>query len=302
MQHLSSIEDIQRALHAEHYIAERGLATTIFLALKMGRPLFLEGEAGVGKTEVAKVLARLLDVPLIRLQCYEGLDVHTAVYEWNYARQILEIRLLEAIGHKDKKEIEHEIFSPDYLIKRPLLQALEPVEKGVPVLLIDELDRADEEFEAFLLELLSDFQITIPELGTIKARQAPVVIITSNRTREIHDALKRRCLYFWIDYPSLDKELEIVKSKIPGISETLAQAVVAFVQELRNADLYKLPGVAETLDWSRALITLSQTHLDHATVDDTLGTLLKYHDDIAKVKGNGTSEILSGLESRGTSS
>ena len=299
MQHLSSIEDIQHALHAQHYIAERGLATTIFLALKMGRPLFLEGEAGVGKTEVAKVLARLLKVPLIRLQCYEGLDVHTAVYEWNYARQILEIRLLEAIGHKDKKEIEHEIFSPDYLIKRPLLQALEPVEKGVPVLLIDELDRADEEFEAFLLELLSDFQITIPELGTIKARQRPVVVITSNRTREIHDALKRRCLYFWIDYPSLDKELEIVKSKVPGITETLAQAVVAFVQELRNVDLYKLPGVAETLDWSRALITLSQTRLDHDTVDNTLGTLLKYHDDIAKVKGNGTSQILSDLESRG---
>ena len=299
MRQLSSIEDIQHALHAQHYIAERGLATTIFLALKMGRPLFLEGEAGVGKTEVAKVLARLLNVPLIRLQCYEGLDVHTAVYEWNYARQILEIRLLEAIGHKDKDEIEHEIFSPDYLIKRPLLQALEPVEKGVPVLLIDELDRADEEFEAFLLELLSDFQITIPELGTIQARQPPVVIITSNRTREIHDALKRRCLYFWIEYPSLEKELEIVKRKVPGISETLAQAVVAFVQELRNADLYKLPGVAETLDWSRALMTLSETQLDHVVVDNTLGTLLKYHDDIAKIKGNGTAQILSDLESRG---
>ncbi len=299
MRQLSSIEDIQHALHAQHYIAERGLATTIFLALKMGRPLFLEGEAGVGKTEVAKVLARLLNVPLIRLQCYEGLDVHTAVYEWNYARQILEIRLLEAIGHKDKDEIEHEIFSPDYLIKRPLLQALEPVEKGVPVLLIDELDRADEEFEAFLLELLSDFQITIPELGTIQARQPPVVIITSNRTREIHDALKRRCLYFWIEYPSLEKELEIVKRKVPGISETLAQAVVAFVQELRNADLYKLPGVAETLDWSRALMTLSETQLDHDVVDNTLGTLLKYHDDIAKIKGNGTAQILSDLESRG---
>ncbi len=297
MRHLSSIEDIQHALHAQHYIAERGLATTIFLALKMGRPLFLEGEAGVGKTEVAKVLARLLSVPLIRLQCYEGLDVHTAVYEWNYARQILEIRLLEAIGHKDKAEIEHEIFSPDYLIKRPLLQALEPVEKGVPVLLIDELDRADEEFEAFLLELLSDFQITIPELGTIQAPQPPVVVITSNRTREIHDALKRRCLYFWIEYPSLDKELEIVKRKVPGISETLAQAVVAFVQELRNADLYKLPGVAETLDWSRALMTLSETQLDHDVVDNTLGTLLKYHDDIAKIKGNGTAQILLDIRS-----
>jgi len=292
MQHLSSIEDIQRALQEQQYIAERGLATTIFLALKMGRPLFLEGEAGVGKTEVAKVLAATLNVPLIRLQCYEGLDVHTAVYEWNYARQILEIRLLEATGRTDKKEIEHEIFGPDYLIKRPLLQAIDPDEKGVPVLLIDELDRADEEFEAFLLELLSDFQITIPELGTIKAKEPPVVVITSNRTREIHDALKRRCLYFWIDYPSLEKELEIVKSKAPGISEKLAHAVVAFVQELRHTDLYKLPGVAETLDWSRALMTLSETELNHEVVDNTLGTLLKYHDDIAKIKGNGVIRIL----------
>ena len=292
MPHLSSIEDIQDALQAQRYIAERGLATTIFLALKMGRPLFLEGEAGVGKTEVAKVLAATLDVPLIRLQCYEGLDVHTAVYEWNYARQILEIRLLEALGHTDKKEIEHEIFGPAYLIKRPLLQAIEPVGKGVPVLLIDELDRADEEFEAFLLELLSDFQITIPELGTIKAKEPPVVVITSNRTREIHDALKRRCLYFWIDYPSLEKELEIVKSKVPGIPEKLAHAVVAFVQELRHADLYKLPGVSETLDWSRALMTLSETELNHDVVVDTLGTLLKYHDDIAKIKGNGVARIL----------
>ena len=292
MQHLSSIEDIQHALQEQQYIAERGLATTIFLALKMGRPLFLEGEAGVGKTEVAKVLAATLDVPLIRLQCYEGLDVHTAVYEWNYARQILEIRLLEATGRTDKKEIEHEIFGPAYLIKRPLLQAIDPVGKSAPVLLIDELDRADEEFEAFLLEMLSDFQITIPELGTIKAKQPPVVVITSNRTREIHDALKRRCLYFWIDYPSLEKELEIVKSKAPGISEKLAHAVVAFVQELRHTDLYKLPGVAETLDWSRALMTLSETELNHEVVDDTLGTLLKYNDDIAKIKGNGVARIL----------
>ncbi len=209
------------------------------------------------------------------------------VLVWNYARQILEIRLLEATGRTDKKEIEHEIFGPAYLIKRPLLQAIDPVGKSAPVLLIDELDRADEEFEAFLLEMLSDFQITIPELGTIKAKQPPVVVITSNRTREIHDALKRRCLYFWIDYPSLEKELEIVKSKAPGISEKLAHAVVAFVQELRHTDLYKLPGVAETLDWSRALMTLSETELNHEVVDDTLGTLLKYHDDIAKIKGNG---------------
>jgi len=295
---LSSIEAIQEALHAQHYVAERGLATTIFLALKMGRPLFLEGEAGVGKTEVAKVLARVLGVPLIRLQCYEGLDVHTAVYEWNYARQILEIRLLEALGEKDKAEIEHEIFGPAYLIKRPLLQALEPVDKGVPVLLIDELDRADEEFEAFLLELLSDFQITIPELGTIRAEQPPVVVITSNRTREIHDALKRRCLYCWIDYPTLDKERAIVKSKVPGLPEQLADAVVAFVQALRQADLYKLPGVAETLDWARALMALEETVLHPGVVEDTLGTLLKYHDDITRVKGNGVAQLLS--ESRET--
>ncbi len=292
MHHLSSIEDIQHALHAQHYVAERGLATTIFLALKMGRPLFLEGEAGVGKTEVAKVLAALLDVPLIRLQCYEGLDVHTAVYEWNYARQILQIRLLEAAGRKNKTEIEHEIFSPEYLVKRPLLQALEPLEKGVPVLLIDELDRADEEFEAFLLELLSDFQITIPELGTIRAEEPPVVVITSTRTREIHDALKRRCLYYWIDYPSLEKEREIVKNKVPGIPEKLARDVVAFVQALRTADLYKLPGVAETLDWSNALLALSALELDHEVVDDTLGALLKYHDDVARIKGAEAARLL----------
>ncbi len=292
MNHFTSIEEIQQALDAHHYVAERGLATTLFLALKMGRPLFLEGEAGVGKTEVAKVLARMLDVPLIRLQCYEGLDVHTAVYEWNYARQILEIRLLEASGHTDRDEMEHEIFAPEYLIKRPLLQALEPVEKGVPVLLIDELDRADEEFEAFLLELLSDFQITIPELGTIRAEEPPVVILTSNRTREIHDALKRRCLYYWIDYPSREKELEIVKSKVPVIPEKLARDVVAFVQELRTADLYKLPGVAETLDWANALLALSALDLDHATVDDTLGTLLKYHDDVARIRGTEAARLL----------
>ncbi len=300
MKHLSSVEDIQQALQAHEYIAERGLATSVFLALKMGRPLFLEGEAGVGKTEVAKVLARILDVPLIRLQCYEGLDVHTSVYEWNYARQILQIRMLEATGRRDVTQIEHEIFSSAFLIKRPLLQAIDPVKKGVPVLLIDELDRADEEFEAFLLELLSDYQITIPELGTIKAKQPPVVIITSNRTREIHDALKRRCLYFWIDYPSLEKELTIVKNKVPGIPEKLAHAVVAFVQELRTADLYKLPGVAETLDWSRALLTLSEMELHHDVVDNTLGTLLKYHDDIAKIKGNGVARILDSIKAQPT--
>lgn len=289
---ITSIEDIQHALQEQDYIAERALATSIFLALNMGRPLFLEGEAGVGKTEIAKVLAQMLDVPLIRLQCYEGLDVHTAVYEWNYARQILQIRLLEATGQKDQTTIQQEIFSPEYLIKRPLLQALEPHPNGAPVLLIDELDRADEEFEAFLLELLSDFQITVPELGTIKAEQPPVVIITSNRTREIHDALKRRCLYFWIDYPALEKELAIVKNKVAGIPDRLAQQVVTFVQELRNGDLYKLPGVAETLDWSRALMALSEYDLNPTVVDDTLGTLLKYHDDIAKTKGAEVARIL----------
>ena len=288
----ATIDEVQHALQQQQYVAERGLATTLFLALKMQRPLFLEGEAGVGKTEIAKVLARMLDAPLIRLQCYEGLDVHTAVYEWNYARQILQIRLLEATGHTDEREIEQEIFSPEFLVKRPLLQAIEASDNGVPVLLIDELDRADEEFEAFLLELLSDFQITVPELGTLKAEHPPVVVITSNRTREIHDALKRRCLYYWIDYPSLDKELEIVKSKVPGLPEKLAHDVVAFVQELRTADLYKLPGVAETLDWSNALLALSALELDHETVDHTLGTLLKYHDDVTKIKGAEAARLL----------
>ncbi|RMD97482.1 MAG: MoxR family ATPase [Calditrichaeota bacterium] len=290
----SSIEDIQKALQEQNYIAERSLATTIFLALKMGRPIFLEGEAGVGKTEIAKVLSNMLDSRLIRLQCYEGLDVHNAVYEWNYARQMLQIRLMEATGHRDEKQILHEIFSPEFMIKRPLLQAIDDQEEGpAPVLLIDELDRADEEFEAFLLELLSDFQITIPEIGTIRAKTTPVVIITSNRTREIHDALKRRCLYFWIDYPSAEKEYQIVMTKVPDLPDKLAHQVVAFVQELRTLDLYKLPGVAETLDWSNALIALSQTELNPELVEHTLGTLLKYQDDIAKVKGEEVEKILS---------
>jgi MoxR-like ATPase len=293
---LDTIEDVQAALEAQHYIAERSLATTLFLALKMGRPLFLEGEAGVGKTEIAKVLATLLDVPLIRLQCYEGLDVHTAVYEWNYARQILQIRLFEASGERSQEAMLDEIFGPEYLIRRPLLQAIEQTDRGAPVLLIDELDRADEEFEAFLLELLSDFQVTVPELGTIQAEEPPVVVITSNRTREIHDALKRRCLYFWIDYPSRDKELAIVKSKVPEVPDKLARQVVSYVQELRRADLYKMPGVAETLDWSRALLALSKIDLDPETVDDTLGTLLKYHDDITRIRGEASREILSHVQ------
>uniref|UniRef100_UPI0006D25F94 AAA family ATPase n=1 Tax=Rhodothermus marinus TaxID=29549 RepID=UPI0006D25F94 len=246
-----SIEAVQQALAAHDYVAERSLATTIFLALRMRRPLFLEGEPGVGKTEVAKVLARMLRVPLIRLQCYEGLDVHTAVYEWNYARQLLEIRLAEASGQVDRNRLLAEIFSPDFLIARPLLQAVQQSRDGqAPVLLIDELDRSDEEFEAFLLELLSDFQISIPELGTVRAEVPPVVVITSNRTREIHDALKRRCLYYWVEYPSFEKELAIVRRRVPGLAEQLARQVVAFVQALRREDLYKPPGVAETLDWA----------------------------------------------------
>lgn len=291
-----SIEEVQAGLQKQNYIAERSLATTIFLALKMGRPVFLEGEAGVGKTEIAKVLATMLNTRLIRLQCYEGLDVHNAVYEWNYARQMLQIRLMEATGHRDEKHILHEIFGPEYLIKRPLLQAIDSTGNQPPVLLIDELDRADEEFEAFLLELLSDFQITIPEIGTIRAQKPPVVVITSNRTREIHDALKRRCLYFWIDYPSAEKEFEIVMTRVPHISEQLARQVVAFVQELRKKDLYKLPGIAETLDWSNALLALAQTELHPQLVDDTLGTLLKYQDDIAKIQGDGVRQILEQIQ------
>ncbi len=287
-----SIDEVIEALQAHRYIAERGLATAIFLALRLGRPLFLEGEPGVGKTEVAKVLADLLQTELIRLQCYEGLDVHSAVYEWDYARQILQIRMLEAAGERDETRIRQQIFSPAFLIKRPLLQALEAKNGRPPVLLIDELDRADEEFEAFLLELLSDWQITIPEIGTVRAEQPPVVVITSNRTREIHDALKRRCLYFWIDYPSFEKELQIVRARIPEAPERLTRQIVAFVQELRRLDLYKLPGVAETLDWTAALLALDQTELDPAVIDETLGVLLKYQDDVVKVRGEIARDLL----------
>ncbi len=293
MPSLSTIEEVQQQLHEHQYIAERGLATTLFLSLKMNRPLFLEGEAGVGKTEIAKVLSRMLDTNLIRLQCYEGLDIHSAVYEWNYARQMLHIRMQEAGGQVNEASVQKEIFSDEYLIKRPLLQSIEAGVDGKPVvLLIDELDRADEEFEAFLLEILSDFQITIPEIGTIKAKTPPHVIITSNRTREIHDALKRRCLYHWVEYPSYKKELQIVRTKVPELPVALAEEVVAFLHELRTTDLYKQPGVAETLDWSRALMALSRNELSHDVIDDTLGTLLKYHDDIAKVAGQESMNML----------
>ncbi len=277
-----TIEQVQQALTENHYIADRGLATAIFVASKLNKSLFLEGEAGVGKTEVAKVLAEILGARLIRLQCYEGLDINTAVYEWNYARQILEIRLLEAEG-QSHDAARKSIFSEEFLLKRPLLQAIEDHSGRPPVLLIDELDRADEEFESYLLELLSDWQITIPEIGTLRAAQPPMVVITSNRTREIHDALKRRCIYQWIDLPSFDKELHIVQLKVPGLGDKIARQIVQFVQKLREQDLYKLPGVAETLDWAQTLLALNQTALDPAVIQDTLGVLLKYQDDVAKV-------------------
>jgi MoxR-like ATPase len=285
----TSIDELQSAMRRQGYIAERGLATSLFLALKLGRPLFLEGEAGVGKTEVAKILATLLDTDLIRLQCYEGLDVHHAVYEWNYTRQMMHIRLLEARG---ERAYESELFGEEFLLRRPLLQAIEQSQEKPPVLLIDELDRSDEEFEAFLLEVLSDFQITIPEVGTIKTPNPPVVIITSNRTREVHDALKRRCLYYWIDYPSFEKELEIVQTRLPDAPAKLARQITAFIQELRQMDLYKLPGVAETLDWTTALVALDQKALDPVIVDETLGAVLKYQDDVEKVQGGQARLIL----------
>lgn len=292
-----SIDQVQAALLEQDYIADRSLTTSIYLSLKLGKPLFLEGEAGVGKTEIAKVLSAMLGRKLIRLQCYEGLDVNTALYEWNYSRQMLEIRLLEAGGQVNEDMALKKIFGPEFLLKRPLLQAIERSDGLEPVLLIDELDRADEEFEAFLLEILSDFQVTIPEIGTIKAQQPPVVIITSNRTREIHDALKRRCLYHWIDYPSFEKEYNIVLAKVPQAPEQLAAAVVTFVQELRREDLYKLPGVAETLDWISALVALDQEDLGEDVVNDTLGVLLKYQDDIQHVQGPVVQKIIGRVES-----
>jgi MoxR-like ATPase len=280
-----SIEETLNALEREHYISERSLATSVYLSLKLGRPLFLEGEPGVGKTEIVKTLAKILDTRLIRLQCFEGLDLSSAVYEWDYARQMLQIRLLEASGEREQGKVKSEIYSAEFLVKRPLLQALELWDGKPAVLLIDELDRADEEFEAFLLEFLSDWQVSIPELGTIKAEQPPVVIITSNRTREIHDALKRRCLYHWIDYPDYHKELRIVLSKVPGVPELLSKQVVAFVQELRKLELYKAPGVAETLDWAAALMALDVTSLEPGAIEDTFGALLKYQDDIVRARG-----------------
>ncbi len=288
---MNSVDEVESALQRHHYVADRGLATTVYLGLKLNKPLFLEGEAGVGKTEVAKVLTEMLGTHLIRLQCYEGLDVNAAVYEWNYTRQMLQIRMLEATS-VGRTEAQKEIFGPEFLIKRPLLQAIEDNLPQPPVLLIDEIDRSDEEFEAYLLELLSDWQITIPEIGTIKAAHAPVTVITSNRTREVHDALKRRCLYFWIDYPSFEKEYRIVLTKVPDAPERLAQQVVRFVQELRRIELYKLPGVAETLDWSAALVALDEKDLSEDVVNSTLGALLKYQDDVAKVQGGIARELL----------
>ena len=288
----TSIDATLALLSSAGYIADRALATVLYLALKMGRPLFLEGEAGVGKTEIAKVLAGALGRRLIRLQCYEGLDVASAVYEWNYAAQMVEIRLAEAAGGVDRAALSKDIFTDRFLIKRPILQALEPDAAGAPILLIDELDRADEAFEAFLLEVLADSQVTVPEIGTIRAAHPPIVVVTTNRTREIHDALKRRCFYHWVDYPDAERELRIVTTRIPGIRDRLAAEVVAFVQRLRGEDLFKRPGVAETLDWAGALAELDQVALDPATVSDTLGVLLKYQDDIARMEGSRTKALL----------
>ena len=288
---LTTIEDVQKAMFAQSYIADRSLATAVFLALKRRKPLLLEGEPGVGKTEIAKVLAAMLDTRLIRLQCYEGIDISTAVYEWNYTRQMLHIRLMEAQQGANESELK-EIFGPDFLIQRPLLQAIDASNTQAPVLLIDELDRSDEEFEAYLLELLSDFQITIPEIGTLSAKEPPIVIITSNRTREIHDALRRRCLYYWIDFPELEKEYSIVMARMPEAPERLAKQVCAFVHELRSMDLFKAPGVAETLDWLSSLLALDKMELVEGSVRETLGALLKYQDDILKIGGSDMNKIL----------
>jgi MoxR-like ATPase len=293
----ASIDATVALLAEAQYLADRSLATVLYLALKMGRPLFLEGEAGVGKTEIGKVLSTTLKRRLIRLQCYEGLDVSAAVYEWNYAAQMIAIRAAEAEGEHDRQRLEHDVFSERFLIKRPLLQALEPDASGPPVLLIDELDRTDEAFEAFLLEVLSDFQVTIPELGTVKAAQPPIVLVTSNRTREVHDALKRRCLYHWVGYPDAARELAILRAKVPGIAKKLSEQVVAFVQALRKEDLFKSPGVAETLDWAGALTELDVVALDPATVSDTLGALLKYQDDIARLDGAKVKTLLDEVKS-----
>ncbi len=294
-----SIDEVQQILREQSYISDRGLAVPIFLALKLQRPLLLEGEAGVGKTEIARALSAALDTELIRLQCYEGLDVNHAVYEWNHSRQILEIRLMEAGGSVDREEVAGDLFSERFLIKRPLLRAIDESREKAPVLLIDELDRADEEFEGFLLELLGDYQITIPELGTYQAVHPPIVIITSNRTREIHDALKRRCLYYWIDYPDFQKEMQIVSNKVPGAPRRLAEQVTGFIQELRETELYKIPGVSETLDWTAALMALNQNELDPQVIDDTIGIMLKYQDDIEMVRGEPVRAMLERSRNRG---
>lgn len=282
----SSVDDLANILEQEKYIADRSLATTLFLTLKLGKPLLLEGEAGVGKTEIAKVLSSALDTPLIRLQCYEGLDAANAIYEWDYPRQMLYLRTIDATGEVDQTKVRRDLFSEEFLLKRPLLQAIDAAHLKSPVLLIDEIDRADQELEAFLLEILSDFQVTVPELGTIRAEHRPIVILTSNRTREIHDALKRRCLYFWIDFPSFEKELKILSAKVPDLPSTLAQQIVQFTQALREVDLFKLPGMAETLDWSEALQALGTNELNDAVVQDTLGVILKYQEDIERIQGD----------------
>ena len=287
-----SIDAVQAQLAEAGYVCGRALATVVFLSARLGRPLFLEGEAGVGKTEIAKALATVTDRPLIRLQCYEGLDAASAVYEWNFAAQMVAIRTAEATGSADRQALQAELFSEEYLIARPLLQAMQPDTRGAPILLIDELDRTDEPFEAFLLEALSDFQVTIPELGTIKAPEPPTVILTSNRTREVHDALKRRCLYHWVDYPDFDRELEILHARVPQAAEPLSREVVAFVQALRTEDLFKKPGVAETIDWANCLLALDVVTLSPEVIADTLGAILKYQDDIAKLQGSEAKRLL----------
>ena len=288
-----SVEELENILTSERYVTDRGLATTVYLALKLGKPLLLEGEAGVGKTEIAKVLSAALNTPLIRLQCYEGLDASSAIYEWDYPRQMLFLRSLEATTEVTTETIRRDLFSDDFLLKRPLLQAIDAAHDRSPVLLIDEVDRADQELEAFLLELLSDFQVTVPELGTIRARHKPIVILTSNRTREIHDALKRRCLYFWVDFPTYEKELRILSAKVPEVPETLATQICAFTQGLREVDLFKSPGMAETIDWAQALLALGSNELNDEVVQDTLGVILKYQEDVDRVSGEVSQRLVS---------
>jgi MoxR-like ATPase len=292
MSEFTSIDDVQNKLSEQGYVCSRALATVVFLSLKLGRPLFLEGEAGVGKTEIAKAMAAVLGRKLIRLQCYEGLDASSAVYEWNFPAQMVAIRTAEAAGGSNKDALQTELFSDQYLIKRPLLEAMQPDENGAPILLIDELDRTDEPFEAFLLEALSDFQVTIPELGTIKAPEPPIVILTSNRTREVHDALKRRCLYHWVDYPNFEREVSILNARAPEVSQALSEEVIAFVQALRTEDLFKKPGVAESIDWAKCLLALDVVSLSPEVISDTLGAVLKYQDDIAKIQGSEAKRIL----------